>query len=618
MDLAHYASRSRVDALTQRLNALGIRFANSAEAKARDLIQQELASIPLLGLHEQTIPYGPEVHYVGWSEPRQPVCKRAELWLCLADGEEKLICNTDDQPHSLVYALAATAATGEIYELVDTGTATHGGAFGGRKLKDKVALASHHAPLAAQLETLVDRKAAGLLLGPKEDSPSRLRADEQLPTQTLLPTRPFLFHLDDRSFEYLRGLLAREVPLKVRVVIELEEAAEELAILGADLAGASMNERIVLISETNSPWLPRLVEVARILGHATLEGTLKPAAQKISFIFAANAHAALGWLEEKCPPCRSVLYFVEQPTMRHGASDTIHSLIWRRRGEGGLWGSTPCNTSKANRSVTQISMHAGPASPAKALGRDALATLATTILEWANLSEADFPRLLNEIHLELLNTHGQNYAALRRRFGAAENKQTEAKHLLWRSERSLAHQRTRTERLANECQALVRASAESALRISELVADLDRCAKALHRSFAAELVGHSETNERLSAKRRALTAVDRRASALVVQLHLDGLTDAKRLLADLPFADARWLTLHLPQLSDQPLGQFLDRFDGQRSLFDVFEELELDYPQSDLRLLWRYLEMLQTADRVRLEQRSTISPAADTKPSKRR
>jgi len=188
-------------------------------------------------------------------------------------------------------------------------------------------------------------------------------------------------------------------------------------------------------------------------------------------------------------------------------------------------------------------------------------------------------------------------------------------HKLWLSEQSLEQQRTRVRHLISDCQDFLQAPAESALRVAEVSADLSRNAKALHRSFAAEIRNRVNSGERLSSKRRPQNALERRADALVVHPHLAGLCDTKRLLTDLPLAEARWLTLHLDRLANQPIGEpLMRRFDGQRSLFALYKDLEVDLPEIDLRLLWRYLELLQAAHRVRLETRSTITSATAAEP----
>ena len=280
---------------------------------------------------------------------------RGASCVTLTDGSEELVCSSDDQPDCLVSALAATSSEGEVYELADVGSATHSGAFGGRKLKERVALASHHLPLAAQLETLADRNAAGLLLAAKAEAPLKLPVEEQLPSQILPATRPFLFRLEDTQFDRLRSLLAAEIGLKVRVVIQLEEASETLSVIGADLAGASMDNRVVLLAEYDSPWLPILIEVARVLSEATLDGTLKPSKQKISFVFCANAHAMQGWLAKHAPKTRSITLFEAQPGFFSVFDESYQSLLWRRRGEGGLWRSVPYASANDEQPLTRVS-----------------------------------------------------------------------------------------------------------------------------------------------------------------------------------------------------------------------------------------------------------------------
>jgi len=58
--------------------------------------------------------------------------------------------------------------------------------------------------------------------------------------------------------------------------------------------------------------------------------------------------------------------------------------------------------------------------------------------------------------------------------------------------------------------------------------------------------------------------------------------------------------------------------DGKRTLLEIYDRLRLDEPRADLRVLWRYLEVLQGAGWVALDEVPNVETADPVAPSEGR
>jgi hypothetical protein len=149
-----------------------------------------------------------------------------------------------------------------------------------------------------------------------------------------------------------------------------------------------------------------------------------------------------------------------------------------------------------------------------------------------------------------------------------------------------------------------------ALRLAEVVADLEQGAASLIRSLHAETAAAMPPRSRLNLRRQPLSPLERRADAVVVHRLFAGPLPTPLLLREAPEAERHWLAHHLGALAEQPAAEELVQWvDGARTLLQIFDLVRLDHPEADLRLLWRYLEVLQAAGLLELRQSTGISEA---------
>jgi hypothetical protein len=92
-----------------------------------------------------------------------------------------------------------------------------------------------------------------------------------------------------------------------------------------------------------------------------------------------------------------------------------------------------------------------------------------------------------------------------------------------------------------------------------------------------------------------------------------------QLLRDTTVADRDWLAHNAWALRDQPVGELLLQWvDGKRTLLEIYDRLRLDEPRADLRVIWRYLEVLQGAGWVALDAVPNVETADAVAPSEGR
>jgi hypothetical protein len=141
------------------------------------------------------------------------------------------------------------------------------------------------------------------------------------------------------------------------------------------------------------------------------------------------------------------------------------------------------------------------------------------------------------------------------------------------------------------------------VRIAEVAQDLQRAVEALERSLHSTISARGGASPRgLTSRRPRLTALERRAESVVPERRFSGPPPLLATRREANRTDRGWLAEHAEALREQPIDALLQLADGRTNLRELVDRLRLDHPPSDLRLIWRYLEVLQRAKLVRLRE----------------
>ena len=127
-----------------------------------------------------------------------------------------------------------------------------------------------------------------------------------------------------------------------------------------------------------------------------------------------------------------------------------------------------------------------------------------------------------------------------------------ARHLLWLAETSLDEGLRRETETLQTCADYFDGAGAEGVRAVEAAADLQRTAAALRRSLQSEVRGGVRSRAKLAVRRRPLSALERRADAMVVERGVDG--PLPPLWRDATDDDRRWLAHHGAALDGQPVG----------------------------------------------------------------
>jgi len=607
----------------------------------------------------KTYPIGPEHKALGWSRQRRPYTEEAELWLVGPDGTETLICRRSDNPACSMGALRSTPAEGELFEVVDVGFGTRPTDYRSHRMAGKVALVSGHQLQAAMLEALAQRQAEGLLCGPGTSGvdasqvvPARL-ADPSL----FSPHRPFGFNLSTQQFNVLGNLLASGSEVQVRVKIRSVMDGGMLPLLTATLAGGERKqERVLLVARIGGAASPLgvacVVEILRTLSALVVEGALAPLTRGLQLLLVPDAHGLVCWLDEQreqwrqikgvvcldlpsaaaasrvelqCPPPRRPSFIVDLiddhirwacsmrgsyrgdvpmqlATTVYDGSGMLHPLVDRAMGLPAV--SVRC------RGRGGGSMIHGP------LHR-LTAAMAWAAMDLCNLQpEGDLPRLIASSQLKGLSRLAGRAEQLRERVRADLNHEspstTQARHLLWLTEGALREDLHRERQVLHSCGEYVNGPGQLALDLAEASAGLERMRESLLQALVLRVGAAVGPRARLVPRRRRLTALERRAGSMVVKRRCDGPLPYPSLLRDARPADRTWLAHNAALLAEQPVGDPLMQWvDGEWTLLEIHDRLLLDHPQIDLKLLWRYLEVLEGAGHVELVEVPSVFRPGD-------
>ncbi len=654
--LAERTSSARIVALAHELGDLDRTSGGPGLERCLERLAERLRAAGASEVELHAFAAGPEAKYFGWSLERRPITVRAELHLVLPDGRELPICKSPEEPGCLMGAYRATASEGELFEVVDVGFGTRGRDYG-QRMAGKLALASGHQFQAAMLEALALRRAEGLLCGPGSESgtvPNRLAEPSLFERH-----RPFGFNLDRARYDALARRLAAEEEVQVRVRIEQTLDSGALPALSARLTGSDLAEESVLLvadaGASEAAAAACLVETLQVIASGVVDGRLPPPRRSLELLAAPGVAGVVCWLAARRArlPRAVVLLSLDgldagalraQVSGLPGAPSFLPDLLldhlggaeaplegWGLRAAAGPYraGALLPFAELALPGVCHVSARGEPATETSA--RDGLrelgAGLASALHDLATLDEDALPRLITSAQLkgaarilarlERVRREGTAELAAVRARGAASPGGGAARHLLWRSELALGEGRRRERATLASCAAFLSGPGPHALRLAEALTDLDAFAAALERALHAEVASALGPRAKLQVRRRPLSALERRAQGTVVQRAFEGPPPLASLLRDAAAVDREWLAHSAVALARQPAGEeLLALVDGKRNVLELVDLLALDHPEVDLRLIRRYLDVLQGAGLLRLEEEPRVStPEQSLEPS---
>ena len=605
------------------------------------------------GAHQvelRTYQCGPEHKALGWTRERRPYTEEAELWLLGPDDDETLLCRRSDNPACSMGALRSTTPEGEVFEVVDVGFGTRPTDYRSHRMPGKLALVSGQQYQAAMLEALAQRQAEGLLCGPGNEGlepvPNRL-ADPSL----FSPHRPFGFNLSAQQFNLLGNLLAGGGEVRVRVRIRTVMDSGTLPVLGAVLEGSEeRDQRVLLVAELGRGSSPVgaacLAEVVRSVSSLVVEGALEPLRRSLQVLLVPDTYGAVAWLDENrelWPQLRGVVS-LQVPDVDAVSRVEVHSppsrpafiadllddhLRWASSVRNSFRGDVPIQVMTVPRAdrallpfvdpsvgITAAAVvctgrhngHGGMHGPLRRL----TAALAWAAVDLCNLEpDRDLPRLLSSSQLKGLGRLRQRAERLRERIREDLNSEdassSAARHLLWLTERGLEEGLRREQRVLQSCGEYTDGAGQLALPLAEANAGLERMRDCLSQALLLRIGAEVGPRAKLVSRRRRLTASERRAGSVVVHRRCEGPVPFASLLREARPADRGWLAHNAGVLAPQPTGdRLLQWVDGRRTLLEIHDQLSLDHPQVDLKLLWRYLEVLEGAGFVELREVPTV------------
>ena len=649
-------STSRVLALCADLEALdrlpGGPGLDEAGRRMRERLQQAGATRVQL----EAYPTGPEHRYFGWSEQRRPFPRKAELWLQTRDDGEILICRRSDNFACCMGAQRSTELEGELYEVVDVGFGTRASDYRGRSMSGKLALTSGHHFQAAMLEALGKRQAAGLLCGPGSQL---FDADRVVHNQLGDPDlfqghRPLGFNLSGRQYNRLVNLLAAGESVKMRAAVEVTTDSGELPVVRAVLEGSDLShQRVLLVADLGSPLGPAcLEELLRTMAGLVVEGQVPPPRRSLELLLVpgdVGTVARLHTRRQQADQLKAALYLsletaaaaarvkIQRPPGRCPAfqMDLLEDqLRWAATVEGSFRVDTPMTVGHlpyasespvlpfvdSDVSIPALWLRcedepgslpggalAAPHGPLHRL----VAALSCATLELCGMEGADLPRLLCGSHTKAHLRLGRRAERLRDRIRLDlqqdDPPSAAARHLLWQTDSSMKEGLLREQALLEGCCDFLDGAGRHALQLAEVSGDLQQATAGLIRSLQQEVAASLGPRARLAMTRRPLSALERRADSVVVFRLFQGPLPVRYLLREAAPDQRPWLAHNAGALAAQPAADELVQWiDGERTLLQMFDLLHLDHPQADLKLLWRYLEVMQSAGLVELRQRQTV------------
>lgn len=600
----------------------------------------------------RTYACGSEHKVLGWSRERRPYTEEAELWLVGSDGSETLICRRSDNPACTMGAFRSTRGDGEVFDVVDVGFGTRPTDYRGHRMQGKVALVSGHQLQAAMLEALEQRQAEGLLCGPgTAGDPTHVVPNRLANASLFSPHRPFGFNLSAHQFNLLGNLLASGSEVQVRVRIRTVMDTGTIPVLSGMLEGGELrDQRVLLVADLGRAASPLgaacLVEILRTLSALVVEGTLSPPQRGLQLLLVPDDFGLVSWLDEQREIWRQIKAVVRldlpsadaasrvevqcspsvQPTF---ISDLLDDhLQWASSVPGSYRGDVPMQVvtapydgssmlhSLVDRSVGLPSVGVrGSAQPSRGGGsihgplHRLTAALAWAAVDLCNLRpDQDLPRLLASSQLKGLSRLTRRAEQLRGRIRDELNHErattTAARHLLWTAQGAFQEDLRRERQILQSCGDYADGPGQLALDLAQASAGLERVKETLMQALVLRIGAAVGPRARLVPRRRRISALERRAGSVVVSRRSDTPVPLPSLLRDVRDTDRSWLAHNMALLAQQP--PLLQRVDGERTLLEIYDQLSFDHPGADLKLLWRYLELLEGAGHVELKEVPTV------------
>ncbi|MCA9668788.1 MAG: hypothetical protein KC503_24510 [Myxococcales bacterium] len=592
---------------------------------------------------------GATARHFDWTFEPSPQPRSAELYLVRSDGSEELLAAGDGALEGLIGSLRSTDPGGEVFEVVDVGAGTHAGDYQRvRKFGERVVFAWGHRPRAVVHEALAVRGAAGLLLGPRPET-AELSAprDALFAAQLGAPStfggkRPFAFQLGPRSAERLRAALASEETTRVRACVGVQMPPRELPLLSACMAGSDLaGEELLLACDLSRPQsalgIAALLEVMRAIGRAVVAGESPPPRRTLRFVITSGLPATVAWLaSDKAPRPIAALQLSIAQTRRQprllvqdappSAPTFLPDLVERLVAEQAppqaclrvpyRAGSSVLPFVDPSVAVPAVLLAApGSARPGERRSNVPL-QLAVTLAHGvarcaetlASLGERDLPRLLAASELAAAS----RIAARARRLGETlherEMSSADAAAALADVEEDLHRALDDEARVLDSVARYLGAGARAAVPIADATGELRQLARAAVRALHAQILAPFE-GENVTARARPVTPLERRASLLRVRRTFVGPPPLHSLARELDDDGRAWLLHHADALQAQPAAELLLGFvraDEPRSFYEVARDLEHAHGPVDLKLLWRYLELLERAGLVELAEEQSL------------
>ena len=653
-------STSRVLALTADLESLDRLFGGPGLDEAGQRMCARLEEAGASQAELKQYPSGPEHRYFGWSEQRRPFPRRAELWLQTPDDGEILICRRSDNVACCMGAFRSTEEEGELLEVVDVGFGTRASDYRGRTMAGRLALASGHHFQAAMLEALGNRQAAGLLCGPGSalSHPGRVVHNQLGDPDLFGGHRPFGFNLSGRQYNRLVNLLAAGESVKMRAALQVATDTGNLPVVSAVLEGSDLaHERVLLVAGLDSPLGPAcLEEVLRTVASLVVDGQCPPPRRTLEVMLVPQVLGTVARLHEVggegMERFKAALYLslgspasaariqLQRPpaTCPSFHADLLEDqLRWAATVEGSFRTDTDMTVDHVpyapgsptlpfldrdvgvpavwicGKDEAQNSGPGGQAAPHGPLHR-VVAALSCAALDLCDLDGPDLPRLLCGSHVKAQARLGRRAELLRDRVRLElhqdDPSSTAGRHLLWRVDTSMKEGLRQEEEVLRSCCDYLDGPGQHALRLAEVVDDLEQGTTGLVRSLQQEVALTLNPRARLALTRRPLTALERRADAVVANRIFSGPLPDRYLLREAETTERAWLAHNAGALSTQPaVDEVIQWMDGQRTLLQIVDIIRLDHPQADLKLLWRLLEVLASAGLVELREEKGVEQA---------
>ncbi len=627
--------------------------------QAASRIAARLEQVRGLEARAVSFPTGPERRYFSWVDQRRPFPELAELWLQEPDGGEILLCRRADNFACSMGAYRATEREGEVLDLVDVGFGTRPGDYRGHRMAGKVALASGHYFEAAMIEALASRRAEGLLCGPGGDTFDATRVVPRLLGDPELfgDHRAFGFNLSGRQYNRLAQRLAAGEAVKVRVAIRLAAGLGEAPGVTAALPGSDLDHQRVLLmvhlSRTDGPLAAAVLEeLMRTLAALSVEGIIPPLRRRLELVALPDARATVAWMASHDGPEEAGLAALQLglPSAVSAAKLALErplagtaSFIGDQVEDHLRWAASVEGSFRTELPVSVRSARSGAANPTRPLhgrpkgiptlwlrGREPAgavrdtgaphgplhrltAGLACAALDLCTLGEADLPRLISSGHLRaqgrLARRAWRLRQAARPELEQEERTSAAGRHLMWHADASMKEGLVREQEILESAARFMGSPGRHALRLAEVEESMQQTMSGLLASLQAELATGLETGP-ATPRRKALTALERRAEAVVPRCSFEGPLPTPHLLREAEGTHRSWLAHNAGALADQPVAEELVQWiNGRRTLLEVFDLVRLDHPHADPKLLWRYLEALQSAGWVELEEDRRITEA---------